>query len=104
MHNKTSSGVVNKVSGESFFVAMINQNPTVHGNRSYASASKYGRDVSYGRNNFLPKRRNCLKNFSGLRTKDLEDYVIPINEEKPDIVVIHIGSNDNDFRWMQFST
>lgn len=50
-------------------------------------------------NNSLSKCRSRLKYFSGTRTKDLEYYVTrELNEGKPDIVFIHIGSNDTDFR------
>ena len=46
----------------------------------------------------LPKCRSQLKYFSGVRTKELEYYTTPtLNEQKPDIAVIHIGSNDIDF-------
>ena len=44
--------------------------------------------------NSLPKCRTRLKYFSGGRTK----------EEKPDIVVIHIDSNDIDFLQLHHST
>ena len=49
--------------------------------------------------NFLPKCRSHLKYFSGARTKDLEYYLTQtLNEEKPDIAVLHLGWNDLDFR------
>ena len=45
--------------------------------------------------NSLPKCRTRMKYFSGVRTKDLEYYVTPtLNEEKPDIVTMHVSSND----------
>ena len=46
----------------------------------------------------LPKCRKQLKYFSGVRTKELEYYTTPtLNEQKPDIAVIHLGSNEIDF-------
>ena len=48
--------------------------------------------------NSLPKCRTFLEYFSGERTKDLEYYVpLTLDEEKTDIVVVHINSNDVDF-------
>ena len=44
--------------------------------------------------NSLPKCRTCLKYFSRGRTK----------EEKPDIVLIHIDSNDTDFTQLRHNT
>ena len=56
-------------------------------------------------NNSLSKCRSRGKYFSGARTKDLEYYVTrELNQEKPDIVVIHIGSNDTDFRQLRRKT
>ena len=36
-----------------------------------------------------------IKSFSGAKIKDLQHYVIPpLKEETPDVVIIHIGSNN----------
>ena len=53
--------------------------------------------------NSLPKYRTRLKYFS--KTKDLEYYVtLTLDEEKPDIAVIHIDSNNTDFRQLRHNT
>ena len=53
----------------------------------------------------LPKCSRLLKCFSGGKTKDLEHYVPrTLNEHKPDIVVVHIGSNNIDFRQLYYNT
>lgn len=55
--------------------------------------------------NFLSKLKTHLKYFSGGRTKDLEYHVTPtLSEEEPDIVVIHIGSNNTNFRQLRHNT
>ena len=42
-----------------------------------------------------PKARVYVKSFSGANTNQLDYYVVPLLvDEKPDNVVIHIGSND----------
>ena len=117
---KSKSQSFKKVSGEWFARNGSNssQNPViVPGNRSFASATKYGKkvvvfgDSHIGRVNrklFSNSLRNCtsrLKFFSGAKSKDLDHYVTPtLNEEKPDIVVIHVGSNDIDFRHLRNNT
>ena len=53
----------------------------------------------------LPKCRIRLKYFSSERKKDLEYYVtLTLDEEKPDIVVIHIDSSNTDFRHLRHNT
>ena len=55
--------------------------------------------------NSLPKCRTRLKYFSGGRTKDLEYYVtLTLDDVKPGIAVIHIDSNDNNFRQLPHNT
>ena len=122
-NTKTHSGRNNrfgkKVSGEWFLhTKEMNGNPIiVPGNRSYAETTKYGKKVIvFGDshlarinrklfNDSLQHCRSRLKYFSGAKTKDLEHYVTPtLNEEEPDIVVIHIGSNDIDFRKLRQNT
>ena len=47
----------------------------------------------------MPNCRGSLKYFSGANTLDLEHYMKPsLKNNWPDAVVIHIGSNDVDFR------
>ena len=80
------------------------------GHRCYGNATLYGRNViMFGENHLwhinrkrfsdsLPKCRTFLKYFSGGRTKDLEYYVtLTLDEEKTDIVVVHINFSDIDF-------
>ena len=41
--------------------------------------------------------RNCdikVKAFSGATSEDMKDYIKPIIKKKPDIMVMHIGTND----------
>ena len=35
-----------------------------------------------------------LKHFGGAETKNIEPYVIPTVEQKPDNVILHTGTND----------
>ena len=77
------------------------------GNQSNASATEYGKkaivigDSHLQRingklfNESLSNCRSSLKYFSGANTLDLEHYMKPsLNNNQPDAVVIHIGSND----------
>ena len=86
----------------------LRQNPrVVPGNRTYASATKYGKKVmvlgdSHTKrikrnlfNNSFDNAKTYIKSFSGARTNDMKHYAIPsLNDQNPDIVVIHIGGND----------
>ena len=80
---------------------------TVPGNQSYASTTKYGQKIciigdSHIRrikrnifNNSLVNGRAFLNGFSGANIKRLNHYITPILEEdRPDIVILHIGCND----------
>ena len=84
---------------------------TVPGPRSYASATKYGKKVmvvgdSHVKrirrnlfNNSFENARSYLKSFSGAKTEDMKHYIIPsLNEQNPDVIVIHVGGNDINFR------
>ena len=83
----------------------------VPGNRTYASAAKYGKKAvvigdSHLRrinrrlfNDSLPNCKGNIKFFSGAKTLDLEHYIKPtLNNNRPDAVIIHVGSNDINFR------
>ena len=35
-----------------------------------------------------------MKRFSSAKTKDMKSYVIPTVEQKPDIIILHTGTND----------
>ena len=93
----------------------INNNNTrpkiVPGNRSYASTTKYGKKAvvigdSHLRrvnkklfNDALHYCKGNIKYFSGAKSAELEHYIKPtLMNTKPDAVVIHIGTNDIDFR------
>ena len=84
---------------------------TVPGPRSYASATKYGKKVmvvgdSHIKrikrnlfNNSFENARSYLKSFSGAKTEDMKHYIIPsLNEQNPDVIVIHVGGNDINHR------
>ena len=50
-------------------------------------------------NESLPYCKGNIKYFSGAKSVELEHYIKPmLMNNKPDIVVIHIGTNDIDFR------
>ena len=80
----------------------------VPGNRSYASTTKLGEKNIFmvgdshlkhiKRNVFnksITNGKSYFKSFSGANAKQLEHYVLPtLVDEKPDIIIIHIGSND----------
>lgn len=79
----------------------------VPGQRSYAETVSYGKKVliigdSHVRrinrhriNESFDHAKCILKSFSGARIQDLEHYIVPhLSDEKPDIAVIHIGSNN----------
>ena len=56
-------------------------------------------------NESLPNCRSSLKYFNGANTFDLEHYMKPsLNNNWPDAVVMHIGSNDIDFRKIKKET
>ena len=93
-----------------------NKNDYVHpkvvpGNRTYASAIKYGKKVvvigdshlqRINRklfNDSLPNCRGNIRYFRGANTAQLEDYIKPTLKQNPlDAIVIHIGANDMNFR------
>ena len=80
---------------------------TVPGNRSYSSTTKFGKKIcvvgdSHIRriernafNNSLYEGKAHLNGFSGANIKRLDHFITPtLVENRPDIVIIHIGSND----------
>ena len=84
------------------------ENPvvTIPGNRSYSSTTKYGKKIcvvgySHVRrskrnrfNNSLCEGKAHLNAFSGANIKRVDHFITPnLVEDRPDIVIIHIGSN-----------
>ena len=80
---------------------------TVPGNRSYSSTTKFGKKIcvvgdSHIRrikrnlfNNSLCEGKAHLNGFSGASIKRLDHFITStLVEDRPDIVIIHIGSND----------
>ena len=81
--------------------------PIIPGQRTYVETASFGKKVliigdSHVRrlnrhrlNQSFDHAKSILKAFSGAKIQDLEHYIIPhLSEEKPDIAVIHIGSNN----------
>ena len=97
-------------------VSNINHNTNskpnvVPGNRSFSSATKYGKKVMLVGDSHLKRIKRKLfndsienekcyiKSYSGANIKELNHFIeLPLAEEKPDITVIHIGSNEVDNR------
>ena len=84
-----------------------NHKKVVPGHRSYASVTRYGKKVCIVGDSHLKRLKKKVFNtsinhaktyiscFSGANSKRLEYYVSPtLDEDKPDVVVIHVGSND----------
>ena len=81
--------------------------PTVPGNSSYASRTKFGKKIfvvgdSHVKrmkridfNSQLRSGKAFFKTFSGANTKQLSHYIIPtLVDDKPDAVIVHVGTND----------
>ena len=79
----------------------------IPGQRTYAETTSYGKKVLFlgdshlrrinkNRVNNSFKNAKCvIKSFSGAKIDDLQHYAIPpLEQEKPDIAVIHVGSNN----------
>ena len=46
---------------------------------------------------FSKSLENCktyVKSFSGAKIRDMQDYVKPTIREKPDQIIVHVGTND----------
>ena len=88
----------------------------VPGNRLYSEVVDYGKktvifgDSHIGRVNrkkldFNINGKSHIKFFSGVDSYQLKYYVTPtILKEKPDSVIIHVGSNDVNFHNAKYST
>ena len=85
--------------------------PIVPGNRQYSSITRYGRKVIVVGDSHLIniKRRlfndslingkGYIKCYKGAKAEDLNYHIMPsLLREKPDIVLINIGSNDINFK------
>ena len=79
----------------------------VPGNRNYPDITSFGKKIlivgdSYLKkikrnklNNSFSKAKCIIKSFSGTKIQDLGHYLTPhLEHDKPDIAVIHIGSNN----------
>ena len=82
----------------------------VPGQRTYGEATSYGKKVLFVGDSHLRRinrirlnksfknAKAVIKSFSGAKVQDLQHYVIPpLEEEKPDVAVIHIGSNNASY-------
>ena len=81
--------------------------PTVPGNSSYATVSKFGEkifvvgDIHVKRIKSLDFHKELrsgnafFRSFSGANSKQLDHYIIPtLVDDKPDVVLLHVGTND----------
>ena len=73
----------------------------IPGQRTYAETTSYGKKDHLTRinknrlNNSFKNAKCVIKSFSGAKIDDLQHYAIPpLEQEKPDIAVIHVGSNN----------
>ena len=87
---------------------LLNYNaPTVPGNSSYATVSKFGKknfvvgDSHVKRikrldfNKELRNRKAFFRSFSGANSNQLDHYIIPtLVEGKPDVILLRVGTND----------
>ena len=85
----------------------LQKSKVVPGNNTYAGTLREGRKIlMIGDSHIRRVKRDKLQNlfdnvkffvryFSGAKTEDLRHYIIPsLLKEKPDTVVIHVGSNN----------
>ena len=81
--------------------------PTVPGNSSYATVSKFGNGIFVVRgshvkrikrldiNKELRSGKAFFRLFSGANNRHLDHYIIPtLVDDKPDVVLLHVGTND----------
>ena len=80
-------------------------------NKTYASATKYGKNIVVIGDSHLKRIKpnlfkNCLdntksfiKSFGGAKTEYMKHFIIrSLKEQKPDITVIHVGGNDINYK------
>ena len=49
--------------------------------------------------NSFDNAKSFIKSFGGAKTKHMKHYVIAsLKEQKPDIIVIHVGANDINYK------
>ena len=115
IQNTKSKSRAEKIKSSSIRTTVANynnaqiENPvvTVPGNRPYSSTTKFGKKIcvvgdSHIRrikrnlfNNSLCEGKAHLNGFNGANIKRLDHFITPtLVEDRPDIVIIHIGSND----------
>ena len=83
----------------------------VPGNKTYSSATKYGKKIvvigdshlkrikRHIFNNSFDNAKSFIKSFGGAETEHIKHYVIPsLKEQKRDIIVIHVGGNDINYK------
>ena len=88
-------------------VQIENPEVTIPRNKSYSSTTKYGKEICVVSDSHIKRiKRNLFNNslyegkvhlnsFSGANIKRLDYFITPaLVEDRPDIVIIHIGSND----------
>ena len=78
----------------------------IPGQRTYAETTSYGKKVLFlgdshlrrinknRLNNSFKNAKCVIKSFSGAKIDDLHYAIPPLEQEKPDIAVIHVGSNN----------
>ena len=82
----------------------------VPGKKTYASATKYDKNIVVIGDSHLKRiERNLFKNsfdnaksfiksFGGAKTDHMKHIIPSLKEQKPDIIVIHVGGNDINYK------
>ena len=88
-------------------VTLRKNQKVVPGNKTYASATKYSKKIVIIGDSHLKRikrklfkisfdnAKSFIKSFGRAKTKHMKHYLIPyLKEQKPDIIVIHVGGNE----------